>query len=65
MKRRTLLQYVDNAYVGFVVTAWPLIRAVRELRKKYPDANEWEVTEELTPCITRKAVAFEYMESRS
>lgn len=63
MKRRTLLQYVDNAYVGFVVTAWPLIRAVRELRKKHPNANEWEVSEELIPVRSR-LVAFERMEAR-
>lgn len=48
MKQRRLYQYVNRTYVGSILTAWPMLRVVRELRKlyKWHGYTSWEVRTE-------------------
>lgn len=35
--------YVDDKHVDTILSGWPMIRIMRQLEKKYPNANEWAV----------------------
>jgi hypothetical protein len=43
---RTLYLYVDDRYVGGMVTAWPMKRVLGVLQARYPNATAHEVTVE-------------------
>lgn len=36
-------RYVDDKHVDTIKSGWPMIRILRQLEKKYPDAKEWAV----------------------
>ncbi len=53
---RTLFLYVDNFYIGEKRTAWPLLRVLRQLRNRFPNAHELEVTAEKRPAGSATSV---------
>jgi hypothetical protein len=44
--KRWLFCYVDDNYIGPVYTAWPIMRQLRHLQKRYQSAKSHEVRTE-------------------
>lgn len=52
--KRNLYLYVNDHYIGPAYTAWPIMRQLRYLQNRYPNAKSHEVTTERRGAVAQR-----------